>query len=777
MTLTSSTSRSDRWESLRIGYVRAENGAVDGVPLHQLFDEDVDPVTYEVIRSKLWNANMDHMETIRRTSGSLVVVLGWDFNCSIQTEVGEGVVFGPGNLFFAGCADSVIGWTLAHRSENPGISEGDVFIQDDPWVGANHAMDTAVYRPVFVDGKLFAWVYNVAHERELGGAEPGGFVQSASDVFTESTFWPPVKLVERGILRQDLLEAWVRRSRMPSLMVVEVKAQIAGVNMAHDRLKASVERYGASVIKGVMRKMISNTAKTVGRRLREIPDGVWHETRYVAGASPSDHRMYRLSMSMTKKDDRLCIDNHGTDRSIGSFNLTAPMFRACVVSPLLLFLAYDQYLCGGGLLAQLDFEFAEDAINSAHHPAAISTSLGLSMTLIQAQFVAAKMLSSHPSTRRHVIAASGVHTATQNMVYGTDQFERPFAVFPWDGTTGAIGAFSFRDGFDHGGNIFAPIGPLGSVEGYERETPFLYLYRKEVSDSGGHGQWRGGATLVSAWTGHKSDDVFISSAGLLSSVTGGAGLLGGFPSTGGRMWHALDTDLVAAATAGRFPDGPDSLRELAPWGGPPPPKKFDNRLRPGDVFEVMPQPGAGYGDPILREPDLVASDVRLGRCSSMDADRIYGVVLSGEGVLDIPGTNALRTARREERLRVAIAAPKERNGIAVVGSTHVLATVCFGHLDGEPVIACAFCGAALAGSGESPRLGCRQIEWLLPEISPHFTDPRDQVGEELCYRAYICPQCGTALDGEVCRPSDPPSLDVRMVPEAAAITGIDAVNA
>ena len=161
-----------------------------------------------------------------------VVVYGYDFNTSLQTEDGEGVVFGPGNLMFAGCADLVVKWTLEHRSWNTGIGPGDVFIQDDPWVGTNHAMDTAVYAPLFVGDKLFAWVYNVVHQRELGGVEPGGFVQTATDVYSEATFMPPVKLVDAGVLREDVADAWIRRSRLPELIYLELKSQLAGVEFA-----------------------------------------------------------------------------------------------------------------------------------------------------------------------------------------------------------------------------------------------------------------------------------------------------------------------------------------------------------------------------------------------------------------------------------------------------------------------------------------------------------------------------------------------------------------
>ena len=167
---TSPTEWQRRLKSLSQGYDPPGELQVDpSLKFHSEFDPEIDPITYEVIRSRFWNINWDHQETIRRVSGSGVVVYGYDFNTSLQTEVGDGVVFGPGNIMFAGCADLVVKWTLEHRSGNVGIEPDDIFIQDDPWVGTNHQMDTAVYAPMFVDGRLFCWVYNVVHQREIGG--------------------------------------------------------------------------------------------------------------------------------------------------------------------------------------------------------------------------------------------------------------------------------------------------------------------------------------------------------------------------------------------------------------------------------------------------------------------------------------------------------------------------------------------------------------------------------------------------------------------------------
>jgi N-methylhydantoinase B len=654
---------------------------------------------------------------------------------------------------------------------NVGIYDGDVFIQDDPWVGTNHQMDTAVYAPVFVDEKLFGWVYNVVHQRELGGIEPGGFVQQAQDTYSEATFMPPIKLVERGRLRDDVLDAWVRRSRLPDLMTLETRSQLAGANFAKRRLEEMIARYGAETVKGGMRKMITNTAETTGRRLARLPDGIWRDSRYVAGASPGDRNIYRFALSIEKRRDRILISNEGTDPSVGSFNITAGVLRACAANILIQLLAYDQFLCGAGVLRQVDFDIesttGEDRITSARHPAAVSTSLGTTTSGAQLHYLVAKMLAADPQLREHVFAASAIHTSVVNHMFGTDQSGRPYAHFPFDAVVGAIGAFSFRDGIDHGGGILSTMNPVGSVEGYEREIPFLYLYRRELRASGGHGQWRGGCTFVAGLTGHGSADSYVSSGGLFQTVTQGIGLAGGYPATGGQMWHATDTPIRERFATGILPGSPREMRELAADGAPPPPKKFDNRLAEGDVFETMPVPGAGYGDPLLRDPELVVVDAADGRLEDGDMARIYGVVAGADGGVDADGTAALREDLRRRRLEAA-REPRQRCTAEHGGrrGMNVLATVAIREVAGGAVLSCDSCGEPLCAKTGSYRLGCAELEQELPSISPLFGDPSTQVDATLVLRQYVCPGCGSILDGEICRPEDEPTLDLEVFDEA-----------
>lgn len=749
---TLANERERRRHSFKHGYLPPQQLVIDpSLVFHREQSDVLDVVTEEVIRSKLWNLNTDHGDTIRRVSGSNIVVEGSDFNCSIATETGDAVTFSTYSMFFAGFADEVIKWTLEHRSMNVGIRDGDVFLQDDPWVGSNHQMDTAVFGPVFVDGRLFAWVFNCVHQREVGGATPGGFIQDAADVHTEPTFMPPIKLVENGVMREDVVDAWTRRSRLPELMTLELNSQVAGFNTARKRINEIIDRYGAATVKRVMNKMIEDTASATASRLASLPDAVWRDERYVAGATQTNRSLFRICMTFSKQGNRLKVSNEGTDPAIGSFNTAPGVFRAAVLNGLLPTLGWDQYLCAAGILRQIDIDVQLGSITSASHPSAVSTSMGSLIAISQAHNLGAKMVSGHPELAKHAFSSSSGHSLSNNAQFGIDQYGNRYSDITLDTLAGGMGAHRHRDGIDFGGRITGVGGKFSDVERFEQVMPILFLYRRELPHSAGHGRFRGGATLATAWVGHKTPDSFIGSGGLLKSVTTGFGIAGAPPATSGHHWHALDTEVQSWLAAGRVPSGPDELRELAPHGDLAPPKKFDNRLGVHDLFEIVANPGAGWGDPLDREVTLVERDLAEGRTRVHEAARLYGVVPG-----DPEATVAARAERRANRLAEARSPRTPVDGRAPVeGAAQLVEGVVISGTD----LACASCGQLLSRGGAPYRFGCCEHEQPLEAISELFWPSERETGEALVFRQFLCPGCGRALDGQVSRAGDMPYAD------------------
>jgi predicted RNA-binding Zn-ribbon protein involved in translation (DUF1610 family) len=83
-------------------------------------------------------------------------------------------------------------------------------------------------------------------------------------------------------------------------------------------------------------------------------------------------------------------------------------------------------------------------------------------------------------------------------------------------------------------------------------------------------------------------------------------------------------------------------------------------------------------------------------------------------------------------------------------------------IDGIAKFACVDCGQVLGEASHTYRLGCRELDLDMTEISELHTSPLRETGEQLVFRRYLCPSCGLALDGNVCRPDDEPFCDVKV---------------
>src|SRR4026208_2566275 len=256
----------------RGGYVPPKKLSIASkLKLHRKAKRTIDPVTFEVVRHALWNVNQEHGATIQRLSGSPVAMYALDLNPSILTEDAEFVYFGPYMQYMSGVTDTQVKWTLEHRSDNPGIADGDMFLANDPWVGAAHQMDVMLLCPVFWQGTLFCWVTNCLHQYDIGGITPGSFCPSARDAFDEGLLIPPLNTGEGHENTKDHEEVYLRSSRKPSAVALDFRAQLAGNMTAKDRGLALIKRYGAETVKGG-RSREGRRAQCPRRRRARVPE-------------------------------------------------------------------------------------------------------------------------------------------------------------------------------------------------------------------------------------------------------------------------------------------------------------------------------------------------------------------------------------------------------------------------------------------------------------------------------------------------------------------------
>jgi N-methylhydantoinase B len=753
------------WDGRKYSYIpSAELGIPASVPLHNVYDTELDPVTYQVIRWKLWSMNLEHSDTIRKVSGSSIIVYMDDFNTSILTETGDTIVCGPSIQYFTGMSDLVVKWTLEHRSENPGIEPGDAFLQNDPFIGSPHQMDVALYAPVFHDGKLFCWLFSTAHHGDLGGIDPGSFCNTARDMFDEPTPVPPIKVRRHGVMQEDLVEMFTRHSRDPDNVALQIRSQLAGLHATSERMEELLDRYGPAVVKGVMRRMISDCSEAVSRRLQAIPDGEWLESEYVGGLSFEDRGVHRMTVGVRKQGDQMVITNRGSGEQFGSANCTYAGWRSAMLCCASTLLAYDQTYCPAGVLEHIRFDPVPETVTCAVYPAAVTTLTAIITSMnLGWQALGRMLLCGPPAIRSTANASGGQSMGTFWSIAGTNRNGKFVVDLTGDSLMGAIGAFPDQDGMDTGGSWWWPNSLAGDAEEWEQTLPMLYLYRAETTDSGAPGRWRGGNGCQIAFTAHKSD-AHVQLTGGDPAINVSPGLVGGLPGHSGNDLYLPDSGLREGFKHSQMPT---SEAEIAAALSPPQRVHPRSALRanPDDIIIFDYSTGAGVGDPLLRPAEDVARDVVGSAISLEHAARHYAVVFDADGNLDGEATENARAAARKERLAAASAptAPvggklADASGIKPIGVGFGVAA-----RDDSHVWACSECREILAPIDRNYKLGCCTRDMNPNELDPTlYPDPSDFCDEPIVMRLFFCPGCAQMVANETCRPGDEPLWDFKL---------------
>jgi N-methylhydantoinase B len=369
-------------------------------------------------------------------------------------------------------------------------------------------------------------------------------------------------------------------------------------------------------------------------------------------------------------------------------------------------------------------EAPDGLICTAQHPAPVGSATVETIWVVTnvVQKALNLLLAASPQHAERAQAVSSGTMATFNLG-GINQFGERFGLHLLDPLAGGSGAFACRDGIHAGGPVAVPMPAVADVESNEQVSPLFYLYRRLGLASGGAGRHRGGDAAEIALTlrAVAGAEALVMTHG--AEVPNAAGLFGGWPG---------------ATVTQRFNGG-----RLGPKPGRIP-------MRPGDVFAVSWQGGGGFGDPLLRAPSDVASDVAAGLLSTRDAREVYGVVLDGTTV-DGPATASCRARLRAGRIQ-ADATPVDPilvdTGRALGPALRLVEAA--GRIEVRSIA-----GAVLSTGSTRWRTGAvaRPADAAAHGITLH---------EELAMTVFYCPVSGIQLAVDVHRAGEAPLDDIEL---------------
>lgn len=603
----------------------------------------IDPTELGIFAHRLEMITSECKEMLLKLGASTGCRWG-DIGFGIYTSSGDNAMASTGIYFHTILGQIPLKYIIKHWSDDPsvGIKPGDAFFCNDPLYGGVHGCDMGLYVPIFHQGEIVCWSASVIHTGENGSCEPGGAPISSRSRYDEGLLIPPIKICEGYQLKEDFMNMVCHMVRDPRSFTLDIKARLAACRLGEKRVSEVIEERGISFVTGAIRSLIEETANAAKVRLRQYNDGVYRQLRWT-DAIGTEHGLMKITIVMEKKGDSLFFDFTDTSPHVPDHSCNSQWMGVLGVSAI--------YFCGymfpdlpanSGLLAPLNWRVAENTVVNPGFecPTGNSPFVQISVEHGVTQLGAKLVFAADPDRA----VASGF--SGFNMAYfgGINQFGEPIADMSVEINGAGYGATRNRDGVDVAGAIFAPESDSGDAESEELHLPFLYLYRSFLQNSFGHGKFRGGAGMNFAIEVHNVPPaffgglVFLGGMGFGSSMSMTQGLFGGY---------AIPTIPFVRITQNNMkelwqksdPNIPSSTRML-----------FDKRAIEGayrvDAYPSPVEPmvngdivvgalggGAGYGDAIERDPQLVMEDLDKGLISHWVARNVYKVVYDEDTLL------------------------------------------------------------------------------------------------------------------------------------------------
>jgi N-methylhydantoinase B len=142
-------------------------------------------------------------------------------------------------------------------------------------------MDVKMVRPFYYKGRLWCYLSNTGHWPDTGGMVPGGFNSTATEIHQEGLRIPPVKLVRRGRMEDDLVQMVLSNIRVAQERIGDIKAQIAALLTGARRLTALLDRYGQDVVETAIAELERRSERMMRSHIETIPDGVYEASAFM----------------------------------------------------------------------------------------------------------------------------------------------------------------------------------------------------------------------------------------------------------------------------------------------------------------------------------------------------------------------------------------------------------------------------------------------------------------------------------------------------------------
>lgn len=550
--------------------------------------ERFDPVTLEILWSRLIAVADEAAATLVRTSFSTILRESNDYACSILDGDGYSLADNTQSIpSFVGTLPRTCRFVLA-QIPRESVQPGDILITNDPWLATGHLPDVTMLTPIFYRQRLVAFAGMIGHMPDMGGSL---WSADAQEMFEEGLRIPPCKLYEAGRLNVDVRRFIEANVRVAGQVWGDLQALMAAGETAVRRVDEFLRDQGLEDLSDLAQAIQVRADRSMQDAIRTTKSGVYS---HVVESDGYDEPL-RLAATITISDDEVLVDYAGTSKQINrGLNCVMNYTYAYTCYPLKC--ALDPFTPKNeGSFRRFKVTAPEGSLLNPLFPAPVNARQITGHLLSCVVFGALSK-----AMPERIIADSGSAPTCRAIFSGSlpggDRFS--FILF----ANGGMGARPDRDGLST--TPFPTNSTCASIEVMENLAPLIVWKKELITDSGGAGKWRGGLGQEIAIEVVATEPLRVS----------------------------LISDRRDHPALGLFGGGAGlPVRFVLNDGGHIHPKAKSN-LRPGDRLVVRYAGGGGYGRPADRSLQMVLDDVRDGYISERAAQEIYELKRRRPGV-------------------------------------------------------------------------------------------------------------------------------------------------
>lgn len=557
----------------------------------------INPVTLDIVKDSLIAVSNEVFYAFARTSMSPIIYETLDYASGIADVDGRLLTQGNGACGFIGLIAPMI-QEIIHKYGKENMHPGDVYLINDPYLGGGtHLSDIGMVMPVFYGEELIAFIGNKAHWSDAGGMAAGSFTTDSQDVFQEGLRFSGVKLLDQGEICKPLLEMIKSNVRFPETSEGDMWGQIASLRTGYKRIGELCEKYTVEVVKESMKRLLEQGAKIAYNRIKELPKGSWEMEEFMDDDGYGN--LVRVKVKITITEDEFIADFTGSSPQVASPINTGYSSLCAGVKVIYMSILGPELAVNDGVFEPMRI-FAEDgSIMRCHAPAPTSCYFE---SMIYASDVVWKALA---PVFPEALGAGHMLSVCSVVLAGTKQESgEPFLIVEptgggWgasDGKDGEVGQFCVGDGETY--NV--------PVEMAENRYGIMIDEYSLHTDGMGAGKYRGGSGAVRSYRAMTDGQLFTASFGRNK-----------FPAWGAAGGKDGSYNYFEFHNADGSKEGPMGIVAR-------------HVMNKDDVVYMVTCTGGGYGNPLERDPELVAWDVKNEYISIRQAEEDYGVIVDAD---------------------------------------------------------------------------------------------------------------------------------------------------